>query len=105
MNYLFLLNIFATFMIYECYNININFDRNFKNTKLCIDCKNYIRIKNLPEEFGVCKLFSPELNLINGKSLYYPAFVARKIDKLCGFEAKYHEYNDIVEILNRDNEK
>lgn len=88
MNYLLLFNVFTTFVIYQCYHIKVN--QNIQNIKLCINCSNYKKIKNLPEELGVCKLFSPEVNLITGKNLYYPAMVARKIENLCGDAGKYY---------------
>ena len=86
--YLFLL--FSTFSLNESYHIKIN-----ENVKLCIHCKNYKRVKNMTEEFGICKLFSPDINLITGKNLYYPAIIARKIDKLCGIDGKYFKNNNI----------
>jgi len=94
--YLYLL--FATFSLYQSYNIKMN-----KNIKLCINCKHYEKIKKIPEEFGVCKLFSPDINLITGKNLYYPAIVARKIDKLCGTDGKYYNSNNIEMKCNENN--
>ena len=76
--------LFATFSLYQSHNLKMN-----QNVKLCINCKNYQRIKKIPEEFGICKLFSPDINLITGKSLYYPALVARKLDKLEGNIIEY----------------
>jgi len=89
----------ASFSLYESYKVKIN-----QNIKLCVNCKHYEKVKKIPEEFGICKLFSPELNLITGKSLYYPAFVSRKLDKLCGIDGKYYESNHIDMECNENNE-
>ena len=91
--------LFATFSLHQSYNVKMN-----QNVKLCINCKNYQRIKKIPEEFGICKLFSPDINLITGKSLYYPAIVARKLDKLCGIDGKYYNCNIINNIEMECNE-
>ena len=91
--------LFATFSLYQSYSLKMN-----QNVKLCINCKNYQRIKKIPEELGICKLFSPDINLITGKNLYYPALVARKIDKLCGIDGKYYNSNNIEMECNENNE-
>ena len=91
--------LFATFSLHQSYNVKMN-----QNVKLCINCKNYQRIKKIPEELGICKLFSPDINLITGKSLYYPAIVARKIDKLCGIDGKYYDGDTIEMECNENNE-
>jgi hypothetical protein len=65
-----------------------------KNIKICNECKFFISRENK------CKRVA-EIDFVNGNHNYLDAFLARKNETLCGYDAVYFE-KDYLQIFNKD---